>query len=479
MSIPIPEDGLRGPRLILAVSALFIAVGMASLDTSIANTALPTLAADLKATPADTVWVVNAYQLALVVSLLPFASLGEILGYRRIYVWGVAVFTLASLLCALSWSLPTLVAARILQGFGASGIMSINTALIRFIYPARSLGRGVGNNALVVAVFTAIGPTVAAAILSFGTWQWLFAVNVPAGVIAVVLAVRVLPDTRRASHRFDLGSAVLNALTFGLLIFGIGEAAHGAPPVLTGATLAVAIVAGVALIYRQLGLPAPMLPVDLYRRPMFALSSLTAFCSFAAQGLAFVSLPFYFQTILGFSAVETGLLLTPWPVMTGIAAPFAGPISDRFPPAILGGIGLALLAVGLGLVATLPSHPAVLDIVWRMMICGAGFGFFQSPNLRAIMSSAPAERSGGASGIVATSRLVGQATGAALVALCFGISMRHGPSLALTLAALFSAAGSIVSFSRMAARPPPPGLAQPAGQSNITLTRPVKASLEA
>ena len=228
MSPPIPEDGLRGARFAAAFTTLVIAIGMASLDTSIANTALPTIAADLNASPADSVWVVNAYQLALVVSLLPFASLGEIIGYRRVYIWGLAVFTGASLLCALSWSLPTLTAARIIQGFGASGLMSVNTALIRFIYPPRSLGRGVGNNALVVAVSTAIGPTIAAGILSLGTWQWLFAVNVPFGIVAFVLALRALPDTKRATHPFDFASAGLNAATFGCLIFGIGEAAHHA-----------------------------------------------------------------------------------------------------------------------------------------------------------------------------------------------------------------------------------------------------------
>jgi MFS transporter, DHA2 family, multidrug resistance protein len=316
----------------------------------------------------------------------------------------------------------------------------------------------------VVAVSPAIGPTIAAGILSLGTWQWLFAVNVPLGVVAFALALRALPDTKRATHRFDLGSAALNAATFGFLILGIGEAAHGANGGITLAILAVALASGAALIYRQLGLPAPMLPVDLYRRPMFALSSLTSLCSFAAQGLAFVALPFYFQTVLGFSAVETGLLLTPWPVMTAIAAPIAGPLSDRLPPAILGGTGLAILCVGLSLIATLPDHPSIGGIVWRMMICGAGFGFFQSPNLKAIMSSAPPERSGGASGIVATSRLVGQAIGAALVALCFGISMRHGPSLALAAAAAFSAAGSVVSYTRLAAtpfKPPVRGASRP------------------
>ena len=454
MITSIPEDGLRGVRLMAAIATLVVAIFMAALDTSIANTALPTIAFDLSASPADSVWVVNAYQMALVVSLLPFASLGEIFGYRHVYLWGLAVFTVASLLCAVCWSLPSLTAARVIQGFGASGIMSVNTALIRFIYPAKSLGRGFGVNALVVAVSTAVGPTVAAAILSVASWQWLFAINVPFGLVALVLGLRVLPPTRRATHRFDAASAALNAATFGCLIFGIGEAAHGASGVVTVLSLAASVAAGVMLIHRQLQLPAPMLPVDLYRRPMFALSSATALCSFAAQGIAFVALPFYFQTVLGLSAVQTGLLLTPWPVMTAITAPTAGALSDRYPPAILGGIGLAVLGLGLALIATLPGHPGTLGIVWRMMICGAGFGFFQSPNQRAIMTSAPPDRSGGASGIVATSRLVGQAIGAALVAFCFSLSMQSGPSLALGLAAAFAGVGSVVSFCRIWARRP-------------------------
>ena len=228
MITDIPEDGLCGVRLMAAIATLVVAIFMAALDTSIANTALPTIAFDLSASPANSVWVVNAYQLALVVSLLPFASLGEIFGYRHVYLWGLAVFTAASLLCAVCWSLPSLTAARVIQGFGASGIMSVNTALIRFIYPTKSLGRGFGVNALVVAVSTAVGPTVAAAILSVASWQWLFAINVPFGLFAFVLGLRVLPPTRRASYRFDAASAALNAATFGCLIFGIGEAAHSA-----------------------------------------------------------------------------------------------------------------------------------------------------------------------------------------------------------------------------------------------------------
>ena len=444
--------GLPPRQMRAAVLTIVLSVGMASLDTSIANTALPTIAADLDATPAASIWIVNAYQLALVASLLPLGALGEIVGFRRVYAAGLLVFTIASLLCACSWSLPTLTAARVLQGFGAAGIMSVNTAIIRFIYPANRLGRGVGFNALVVAVSTALGPSVAALMLSVAAWPFLFAVNVPVGIVAQILAARALPETPRAARRFDWIGSILSAITFSAIILAVGEAAHQATWPQTTAVLATALVAGTLLIRQQRNQAAPLLPLDLYRRPLFALSSLTSMCSFAAQGLSFVALPFLFQTTMGHSAVETGLLLTPWPVATGIMAPIAGPLSDRYPPAILGGLGMAILAVGLVLMATLPEGAGNTAIMLRMLVCGAGFGFFQSPNLKAIMSAAPPNRSGGASGTIATSRLVGQSIGAALVALCFGIAPTQGPTLALTLAAAFAALASLVSLSRLLAR---------------------------
>jgi DHA2 family multidrug resistance protein-like MFS transporter len=442
-------DGLPPERQRWAAAALILAIGMATLDTAIANTALPTIAADLRASPADAIWVVNAYQLALMVSLLPFAALGDILGYRRVYIAGLAMFTMASLVCAASWSLPSLTAARVFQGFGASAIMSVNSAIVRFIYPTRSLGRGVGLNTLVVAVSFAIGPTVASAILAVASWPWLFAVNVPIGLIGIALAIPALPYSDRATYRFDFASAALNAGAFGLLIIAIGETGHRASPPLVVAEFLGAVLFGFYLVRRQASHPAPMLPVDLFRRPVFALSAATAVCAFAAQGLAFVSLPFYFQGALGRTQVETGLLMTPWPVVVAIVVPYAGRLSDRHSPAILGGCGLIVLCVGMVLLALLPAHPSVVDIAWRMGVCGFGFGFFQSPNLRAIMTSAPPGRSGGASGIIATARLLGQSTGAALVALCFGISATGGASLALALGAGFAGAASIASFLRL------------------------------
>jgi DHA2 family multidrug resistance protein-like MFS transporter len=446
---PAPIDGLPPELRRWAVAAIFTALAMASLDTAIANIALPAIAADLHVSPAEVVWVVNVYQIALVATLLPLGALGEIVGHQRIYLGGLLLFTLASLGCALAWSLESLLVARTLQGLGASGLMSVNTALVRFVYPTRMLGRGFGHNALVVATAFTLGPTIASGILAFGHWPWLFAVNLPFGVIALLIGLKTLPSTPRAAHAFDFAGAALATACLGLFITGIGSAAHKASIGLVSGELAAAVLLGWILTRRHADHPAPMLPIDLFRRPMFALSAATAVCSFAVQGLAFVSLPFYFEDVLLRSQVETGFFMTPWPLVVAIMAPIGGRLSDRYPVGILGGIGLALLGVGMVLLATLPASPGVANIVWRMVICGIGFGFFQTPNMKALMSSAPAHRSGSASGIVATARLTGQTAGAALAALCFALAGHDGATLALALGAGFAALGSVMSFLRL------------------------------
>jgi len=450
---PPVADGLPWEKRRWAIAAIFTALAMASLDTAIANIALPAISADLHVSPADVVWVVNVYQIALVATLLPLGALGEIVGHERIYLGGLLLFTLASVGCALAWSLPSLLVARTLQGLGASGCMSVNTALVRFVYPSRMHGRGFGHNAMVVATAFTLGPSIASGILALGPWPWLFAINLPFGIIAFLIGIRTLPSLPRLKHSFDFLGAALAAACLTLFIVGIGGAGHQAAPALVLGALVAALAIGWILTRRQAHHPAPILPMDLFRRPLFALSAATAICSFAVQGLSFVALPFYFEDVLGRSQVETGFFMTPWPLVVAIMAPIGGRLSDRFSAGILGGLGLILLGLGMALLAMLPANPSVADIVWRMMVCGFGFGFFQTPNMKAIMTSAPPHRSGSESGIVATARLVGQTTGAALAALCFSLAGRNGAALALAAGAGFAGVGAVMSFLRLTVAP--------------------------
>ena len=448
-----PGDGVPAPRRLWAIITIALGLMMAVLDGSIANLALPTLAREFGISAASSIWVVNAYQVAVTISLLPLAALGEIVGYRRVYQAGMVLFTLASLACALSNSLETLTAARVFQGFGAAGMMSVNSALVRFIYPRRMLGRGFGINVMVGSTSSALGPTIAAGILSVAGWQWLFAVNVPVGIVVLILGWWTLPATPRSSHKFDFGSAALNAVMFGLLISGIDAIGHGGDRWIAVLTIAASIVAGWFLLRRQVSRTNPLLPVDLMRRPVFALSVVAATFSFAAQSMAFVTLPFYLEQTLGLGRGTTGLLMTPWPLTVAVVAPFAGRLADRYSPGRMGGLGQVLMFSGLLALALLPGDPAIWDIAWRMCLCGVGFGLFNSPNNRTMITAAPASRSGGASGMQATSRLMGQTIGSAFVALLFGLLATGGIPASLGLAACFSALSAVASVLRSPKQP--------------------------
>ena len=215
------------PQRYWAILTITLGLIMAVMDGAIANVALPTIARNLQASPTFSIWIVNGYQLAITSSLLPLASLGEIIGYRRVYLTGLLLFTLASLFCALSRTLVLLILARVVQGFGAAGIMSVNAALVRFTYPHRMLGRAIGINAMVVAVSAAVGPTLAVGILATATWPYLFAVNIPFGIAALAVGLRALPYTPRGRQAFDWQSALLSAIMFGLGIAAIDSVGHG------------------------------------------------------------------------------------------------------------------------------------------------------------------------------------------------------------------------------------------------------------
>ena len=432
--------------------AIGIGIAMSVLDSSLINIALPTMARDLQATPSATIWVVNAYQIAIIVALLPLAALGERIGYARVYRFGLVLFAASSLACALSGDLPVLIAARAAQGLGAAGLMSVSGALVRYTYPDRLLGRGVGLNALVVSMAAAIGPTLASGILALGPWQWLFAINVPIAAVNLLVAWRSLPASPLAARPLDRVSAVLSAAMFGLFFIAVQSLTHGdGSVVLAGTELAVASVAAVLLVRRNAHIKAPMIPLDLLRIPTFTLSIAASVGAFSAYMLTFVSLPFYFESVLGRSTIETGLLMTPWPVALGLTAPIAGRLSDRVPAAVLGTLGMMLLATALLLLARLPTDASTLDILWRMALGGLGFGLFQTPNNRTRLSSAPKTRAGAAGGMMATARLTGMTAGAALAAGVFRLYPSTAESISLYVGVALAAVAAVASLSRSSA----------------------------
>jgi DHA2 family multidrug resistance protein-like MFS transporter len=444
------EDGLTGSRLILGVLAIALATSLSVLDTVIANLALPTITTTLKINPSDSVWIVNAYQLSIIMTLLPLSSLGDRVGYARIYMVGLVLFTFASLMCALSPSLDMLIVSRVLQGLGAAGIGSVNTAILKMIYPSRLLGRGVSIHASVVSISTAAGPTIAAAILSVATWPWLFAVNVPLGIVAFFVGFKALPRPPVSKAPYDYLSALLNAVTFGLLVIGVDRMGHS-----DGISASVVIQLSIAaicawfLVRRERHRARPLLPVDLLFKPAFLLAVLTSICSFTAQMLAFVSLPFMLQDAFGRSTMETGALITPWPIAVLCIAPLAGSLSNRFNAGALGGVGLAILATGLALLALLPPDPASFDIGWRMAVCGIGFGLFQPPNNRSLLALAPPGRTGNASGMISVARVLGQTFGAVLTAFILLVEPHHVGVVALSTGASFAAVAACVSLTRL------------------------------
>ena len=442
------QDGLPQPQRRLAFMGMCLTLFMAVLDGAIANIALPPITEAFAVRPVDSIWIVNSYQLAVTMVLLPLSSLGEIVGYKRVYLSGLALFTLASLVCALSDTLPVLIAARALQGLGAAGIMSVNIALVRFIFPRAGLGSAVGNTAVVVGVAAAAGPTLAGLILAVAPWPALFLVNVPIGIVALIVGLRTLPVTSTSPRRFDWPSAVLSAATFGLLISGVDALGHAETLVLPLAELMGAAVVGVVFVRHQRHDAAPMLPVDLLSKPVFALSATTSICSFSAQMIAFVALPFFIHDTLMRSASETGLLMTPWPIATAAAAFVSGRLSDRVNPARLAALGLALLAGGLLALALMDASTSDGDLVWRLALAGLGFGIFQAPNNKVMIASAPRARSGAASGIQSTARLLGQSLGVALLAVIFGLVANAPIPLALGFAAVLAAAGVLPSALR-------------------------------
>lgn len=405
--------------MLTLLAALVITV----IDSTVANVALPTIADDLDIDPAAVVWVVIAYSLTVVVFLLPFSAVAERIGFRRMFALGITVFLAGSVSSSLSGSVSALISARVVQGLGSAMLMCLFGGLVRNIYPLRELGFGLGLNAMTVGVTSVLGPTIGAFILAIASWPWIFAINVPI-CLAIYFGIRFLPDVPMNKTRFDWIACGLSMVAFGLSVIGLDALGKDLP--LAALCLLVAGLAATVLVHRSRGQTAPLVPIDLLRLPPVGYAVAASAFSFASQMSAFVALPFYFQQVMGHGYTEIGLLLAAWSVGVAIMAPVAGYLSNRYSIAILCAIAAIGMALGLLWIILLPLTADFIWIASAMLLGGVGFGFFQTPNNRAMLTGAPRSRSGAAGGLQATTRVFGQSFGTALVALAFGFSATGG-----------------------------------------------------
>ena len=440
------QDGVPLPQRFYAIGAISFGTALIVIDGGVANVALPTIAHDLHVDPSSVVSIVTVYQLTLVMLMLPFAGLGERIGLKRMYQLGQLVFTVATVLCFFAKSLPFLLIVRAAQAVGAAAALSLSSALLRQIYPARQLGRGLGINSVVVSSSAAAAPTIGGLVLAVAPWPWVFASAVPFAIASLILG-RALPDPAPRDEPFDVVGAIMCAAMFGLIIGGSESAVHGNSPVVSAAIVALGLFVALLFVRREKGESKPILPIDLLASPVIALSVVGAFAAFLASMTLLISTPFRLHD-LGFSAAEIGAAIAPWPLTNMIVAPLAGYLSDRFPAGLLGGIGMTVSITALSLLAFMPADPSYFDIAWRMALCGSGFGLFLPPNARLIIGSAPRERAAAAGSLVSTVRLIGQTSGATLVAALLALGVGAGRTPPIVAAGLALVAG-LCSIARL------------------------------
>jgi len=460
--------GLQGRQRHLAVFTILVGIALSVLDTTTIALGLPTMTRELGVSADQAVWIINAFQLAVLVALLPVAHWGGRVSFRRVYLGGVALWGVASAVACVADSLPVLIAARVAQGLGAAGLMGVNMALVRLVWPPALLGKGVALNSVVVSIATVSGPLLAAMVLSVASWRWLFALNIPACALLLLLGWRTLPANQPAAGAEPLAwrDVLLNGAMF-VLVFLAAESFARAIKSPAGLAqglaqgmllLALGLAVGVVHVRRQWRQTEALLPLDLLRIPLFRLSMMTSVGSFAAQTVAYVVLPFLLLEAWHLSAPQAGLLMSCWPAGTFVAASLASRWIGRYHNGLLGALGLGCMCLGLAFLAYAAwAGQQTHAVVLALLLCGLGFGLFQSPNNHTIITAAPVHRAGASGGMLATARLVGQSLGATLVAVVFaahGQTSGQALGVALLVGAALSAAGASASFQRTRYRLP-------------------------
>ncbi len=417
---PNPETTLYGSKKWLAMLGIGMGVLMGTLDASIVNISLPTLMQDLNTDFATITWVVLSYVLILTSLMLGVARLGDMFNKKKLYLMGLSLFTVSSLLCGLSPSVGWLIAFRALQGTGAAITQALGTAIITEIVPPNERGRSLGLIGSTVSVGIAIGPPLGGILIGLIGWRSIFLVNVPIGALALLVINRFVPSsTARPGQRFDAPGAAVLFFTLACYALGmtIGQQEGFSSPLPIG--LLAASAAGLAwYIITESRIQQPMIDLRLFRNVLFTLNLLMGFLVFVVMAGMFI-MPFFLELVKGYSTETVGLLLMANPIAMGLIAPLAGSLSDRFGSRGISLVGLVMIIIGCLTVSTLHQGVTASGFIARLIPFAIGQGMFQSPNNNAIMGAVPRDRLGVASGLMALSRTLGQTTGLPLMGSLF------------------------------------------------------------
>ncbi|HWZ17844.1 MAG TPA: MFS transporter [Ktedonobacteraceae bacterium] len=415
-------QGQMNKWMMLALSAT--ASFMTTLDGSIVNIGLPSIASTFHVgISGATEWIIIGYLVVIAAVLLTFGRLADMIGRKPIFLTGLIVFILGSALSGLAPTLQLLILARLFQGIGGALIFSVNVAMITSTFPSRERGLALGLNTVVISLGVAAGPTIGGFITQFLTWRWIFYVNVPICILLLCAAFYFYKEQKpqRDQHeRFDLSGATVLAIGLAALTLGLSFGQEwGWLSTGTLTALGISLLMLSVGVYVEMHVKDPIVNLGLITNRVFAFANISfILCMMALFAPGFL-LPFYFEQLRGFSLIQTGLMMTPLPLMLAIVAPLSGTLADRWGSRWLSPVGLAIACFGLVLVSQINVQSSSLDIIWRLAIIGIGQGLFQSPNTRTIMGAAPRNAQGEASGLLATGRVIGQSMSVALTGTVF------------------------------------------------------------
>jgi EmrB/QacA subfamily drug resistance transporter len=447
---------MSSPRTLWTFVITSLALFMVVLDNLVVSTALPVIRTDLDASLEELEWTVNAYTLTFAVLLLTGAALGDRFGRRRVFALGLALFTAASAAAALAPSMDALIAARAIQGIGGAIVTPLTLTILSDAFPKEKRGLALGAWSGIAGLAVASGPLVGGAVVDGISWQWIFWLNVPIGILLVPLALRFLRETYGPDSGLDLpGLALVSAGLLGLvwgLIHGNGDG-WTSPQIVASLSLGAILTA--AFVAWELRTPAPMLPMRFFRDRAFAAANGASLLMYFGMFGSIFLLTQFLQTVQGHSPLGAGLRVLPWTAMPMVVAPIAGALSDRIGGRPLMAVGLGLQAIGLGWLAAV-STPTVpyTQLVIPFILSGTGMAMFFAPVANVVLSAVRQEEEGKASGTNNAIREVGGVFGVAVLASVFASyggygtpqSFVDGLTPALWVGAVVVGAGSLISL---------------------------------